>query len=236
MRVRSSAMNRSHHRNLFTLIELLVVIAIIAILASLLLPALTKSKNKAKQIGCLNNLKQLVSGAVLYSDDYGGWLPVSSNSAGIANIWRGTLAPYVGADPQNSASLGRGVFRCPMWKNNIVDAEQWWGGLGWNSTYMGYADGFSVPRRNLKTIPRTSETILLGDATDWFNTGYWELYYMYPPSNASPSPPVGNRHDGGLCAGFTDGHSEWKQRSMLTAGQNGDIDWYYPNSGGPGNK
>src|SRR5882672_9506823 len=70
----SSSRNPKNPGGAFTLIELLVVIAIIAILASLLLPALSKAKQKAQAISCMNELKQLTLGWVMYNGDNSGRL------------------------------------------------------------------------------------------------------------------------------------------------------------------
>src|ERR1043166_4645187 len=90
-------------RNGFTLIELLVVVAIIAILAALLLPALRGARDKAKQIQCAANLKQIGIAALLYAGDNNDCVPffyqTGTRWGDISYSWASMINPYLTQKP-----------------------------------------------------------------------------------------------------------------------------------------
>src|SRR5882672_1561089 len=156
----------------FTLIELLVVIAIISILASLLLPALAKAKQKAKAIKCASNEKQIALGYLLYASDHSDYLPLAADLKNASPCeWFWEISRYIAMETASVTNLDarNKVVACPSarLKNPELDAipgREAYGGYGHNYVYLGY---FEEPERvKITAVTKPTETCMNGDGLD----------------------------------------------------------------------
>ena len=116
---------QQYTRSIFTLIELLVVIAIIAVLAQMLLPALTKAKEAAKNTNCLANLKQITLVCQMYTDENADTPPVAYTGD---NTYRGWVPAILGKSANSLAWTKSSYFHCPsdVFVGGTIWAEGQW--------------------------------------------------------------------------------------------------------------
>jgi len=180
----------------FTLIELLVVVAIIAILASLLIPALGRAKDKGNTAKCQSNLRQLGLAAMMFDEDNQaypiGWPPSNLQTLAAPPIWYRQLQPYLGRKENVS---GQGVFICPSSLQKAQAGEAIKSGLreGGFWGYLAYAQNCYINDGATNIGSRQAQdpsgTILYADTDGWDAA-------LYPDG----TPQIANvcyRHSGG---------------------------------------
>ena len=209
----------------FTLIELLVVIAIIAILAAILFPVFAKAREKARQIACLSNEKQISLGLLQYTQDYDEYVPymfygsngAASDPATGKYKWMDAIYPYVKSEA---------IFSCPDATYPYTDSASenfygyryyqsqassdtsktyYYGSYGYNAMYRNDSNTLGrTPPCGQNSVPQSSAGFVVPATTVWIVDGVnyvagWNGIGLQPSPiiNTAASPLAFNTQSGG---------------------------------------
>ncbi|HEY1787417.1 MAG TPA: prepilin-type N-terminal cleavage/methylation domain-containing protein [Verrucomicrobiae bacterium] len=230
-------MNIEGRRAGFTLIELLVVVAIIAILAAILLPVLNKAKLKAQGVYCLNNLRQLQTAVIMYTNDNQENFPENpgagtSLKAWVAGVmsWDNAIQPNLQNTNATLLAQGEigpyisqcvGVFKCPAdtisgAKGPRVRSVSMNGFVGDVNNIANYISGQAT--HNWMKIMKTTDLklgavntwVLLDECPDSINDAFFAVQ-MQPGGSAVWTDVPASTHNGSGGFSFADGHVELKR-------------------------